>query len=134
MSNWCWAACTDMVLKYFGAFSSQSQIVVFTYGEVVNKSANVTQISAALANWNVNSIPTASMLAFSTIISQIENNEPMISGRNGHAQLIRGYYQDTSNNIMDVYYIEPWDGTYRLLSYGTYSSTWNGGSVYYIYV
>lgn len=133
-TNWCWAACTQMVCTYLGTYPSQSEIVTFIYGSPVNQGANVNQISSALWHWNITSTPTSNSLGFYTLSSQINNDQPMISGRSGHAQLIRGYYEDTSYGTKNVYFIDPWDASYRILPYSTYSSNWNGGSVYNIYV
>ncbi|MDD2300683.1 MAG: C39 family peptidase [Syntrophomonas sp.] len=133
--SWCWAACTQMVCNYFGEYPSQGDIVTFIYDwPDPDEGGNVYEMSSALGHWGIHSTTTLSSLSFSTIVSQIENGEPMIASRSNHAEVIRGYYQNTEIGLYDVYYIDPWDASYNIFTYETYSSYWNGGSVYYIYV
>lgn len=51
-SNWCWAACIQMVLNYHGLRVSQSEVVTRIYGSpYINQPANEQQILYALSGW-----------------------------------------------------------------------------------
>lgn len=51
-SNWCWAACVQMVLNYHGLLVSQMDVVTRIYGSVdANEPANEEQILYALSGW-----------------------------------------------------------------------------------
>jgi len=130
MSKWCWAACTEMACKFYGESPTQSAIVQYVFGRLVNSTASVFQIESALAHWNVDSYATSGALSFSNVKVQINNTSPVIAGRNTHATIIYGYYENTGSGIYRVYYIDPATGAYEDSLYADYSSTWNGGSVY----
>jgi len=51
-SNWCWAACVQMVLNYHGLKVNQMEVVSRIYGSAnVNEPANEQQILYALSGW-----------------------------------------------------------------------------------
>lgn len=51
-SNWCWAACVQMVLNYHGLYVSQTDVVTRIYGSpYVNQPAGEAQILNALSGW-----------------------------------------------------------------------------------
>lgn len=53
-ANWCWAACSQMVLNYHGIYISQEQIVTKIYGGLIDRPANESQIRRALSGWAPN--------------------------------------------------------------------------------
>lgn len=53
-ANWCWAACSQMVLNYHGLLISQEQIVTKIFGGLVDNPASVMQIRKALSGWAPN--------------------------------------------------------------------------------
>lgn len=53
-TNWCWAACAQMVLNYHGLNVSQEQIVTTIYGVLADKPASESQIKKALNDWAPN--------------------------------------------------------------------------------
>ena len=138
---WCWATCDQMIIQFFGGSATQSQIVSFIFGTPPpidqTSAATVSQTSNALFNWNVNNVATSSSLAFGTVTSQINNNEPMIggvsTGGTGHMYVIRGYYEDTGSNKQDLYLIDPGDGSYCISHYSVFSAVWTA-SIYNTYV
>ena len=137
MSWWCWASCERSILNYFGfsPLPSQYQIVGTVYNPPINQGATVGQIANSLGAYGVNAASNSSSLSFSSIKSFLDNSEPIISGRASHANLIRGYYQDTLNFISNVYWIDPAQGhtRYNITPYNNYISTWNMGTVDYIW-
>ena len=50
-SNWCWAACGQMVLNNHGLRVTQEQVVQRIFGESVNAPGQPAQILAALSGW-----------------------------------------------------------------------------------
>ena len=53
-SNWCWAACSQMILNYHGLYVTQEQIVTKIYGGLIDQPANEEQIKRALSGWAPN--------------------------------------------------------------------------------
>lgn len=50
-SNWCWAACVQMVLNFHGLFVTQEEVVQRIFGDRVNQPGQPRQILAALSGW-----------------------------------------------------------------------------------
>lgn len=106
-SNWCWAACIQMVLNYHGLYVKQQDVVRKIYGNHINRPANEQQILAALSGWAPDSRGRfSSIYAYSgyTSVSQIVQNLshkwPLIVGMRmpgsniGHAYVLTAiYYQ-----------------------------------------
>lgn len=96
--NWCWAACVQMVLDYYGVDVAQSRIVERTYGDDYNFTANKNDIINALNGWRVNGYTVrANYERFKnakTLIDAIANGRPLIIGLNenytstGHAYVL----------------------------------------------
>lgn len=136
-SNWCWAACSKSIIQYFkGASPTQSNIVKFVFGSVVNQGATASQTQSALANWNVTSSKLLSPLSYAAVQSQINNNHPIIAvlqigtTLSGHDNLIRGY--DTSYD--GVLFIDPGDGDYHAQNYTDFSNGIHYNGVKYTWV
>ncbi len=53
-TNWCWAACVQMVLNYHGLYVTQEQVVARIFGKLVNQPAKRWQIKRALSGWAFN--------------------------------------------------------------------------------
>jgi len=51
---WCWAACVEMVLRFYGISVEQEQIVCRLYGVPANQPADDKAISASLNGWGFN--------------------------------------------------------------------------------
>ena len=51
--NWCWAACVQMVLDYYGIDVTQPRIVERAYGDDYDFTANKNDIIGALNGWRV---------------------------------------------------------------------------------
>lgn len=52
-SNWCWAACIQMVLNFHGVVVSQEQIVERIFGNQINRPADPATIMYALSGWGI---------------------------------------------------------------------------------
>lgn len=136
-TNWCWAACAKMVGKYYsGTAISQSNIVKYIKGVVVNEMATVTQTKNAAtyasSGWKTFSIMSSGSVSFSTIQTKINAGKLMISACGvysggtrigGHMMVLNGW---NSGNANYVYFVNPQDG----YSYArTYSAFINGMTI-----
>lgn len=126
-TNWCWAACIQMVLNYHGLYVSQEQIVQRIYGSLVDQPAGRNEILTALSGWAPNISGGSSYIYCQMGVSnanEITNNLaykwPLIVGLSnpnggiGHAYVLTGIYYSTdnyNNTIPDkVVLRDPWPG------------------------
>lgn len=96
--NWCWAACVQMVLDYYGLSVYQSQIVERAYGDDYDFTANKRDIINALNGWYVGGYTVRasyeSYKSAKTLIDAIASGRPLIIGLNerytstGHAYVL----------------------------------------------
>jgi hypothetical protein len=124
-TNWCWAACVQMVLNYHGLYVTQEQIVQRIYGNLVDQPAGQQQIMNALSGWAPNYQGGVSQIFCQsglTSINDITNNLaykwPLIVGLSnpqggiGHAYVLTAIYYSTdlnNNTIPDkVILRDPW--------------------------
>lgn len=82
--NWCWAACIQMVLDYYGLSVSQTHIVERTYGNDYDFTANKNNIIGALNGWYINGHTVRANYEryknAKTLIDAIANGRPLIIG------------------------------------------------------
>lgn len=131
-SNWCWAATGECILDYFGKPVSQTDFAIFVKGKnpPPNELAFDSDVKRGLEQWGVSGTLTSSYLSFSTIITEIYNNErPIYSGwtwssGGGHAVVIDGYNDNNGTQYVD--YMNPNDGAFHQSTY----SWFKGGSSY----
>lgn len=109
--NWCWAACVQMVLDYYGLSVSQSRIVEQAYGDDYDFTANKYDIIDALNGWYVNGYTVRANYEryknAKTLIDAIANGSPLIIGLNerytstGHAYVLTHIYftKDYNGNM-----------------------------------
>ncbi len=105
-SNWCWAACIQMVLNYHGLYVSQKDVVTKIYGSPqANRPANETQILNALSGWAADSRGRYSSInayggytTIQEIINGLSRKWPLIVGLSnprggvGHAYVMTAIY------------------------------------------
>jgi len=109
-SNWCWAACIQMVLNYHGLKVNQYQIIQKVFGPgFPNQAASEAQMLAALSGWApdqagiFNSIHAESgKTSVYQIIQALAYKWPLVVGvktrQGGHAMVLTGIsYQVNSN-------------------------------------
>lgn len=119
-SNWCWAACIQMVLNYHGLFVSQIDVVKKIYGSpYTNRPANESQILRALSGWAPDSRGRFSSIhayggytSVQEIINGLSKKWPLIVGlRNpnggiGHAYVLTSIYYsnqyDRYGNVVGI--------------------------------
>ena len=126
-SNWCWAACVQMVLNYRGVPVTQEQVVQRIFaGAVPNVPGQPDQILTALTGWAFtrNGQPvmlTSSPFAFqgSEIVRDLAERWPIVvgvtmPGNTGHAYVLTAvtYGVDSWNQpiFRSVILRDPWPG------------------------
>jgi len=123
-SNWCWAACVQMVLNFHGLRVAQEQVVERIFGQDVNVAGQPQQILAALSGWAPDVRGRYSAIYASTYVNQgsqivrdLGSKWPLIIGlRNadgsGHALVLTAVYYsvDAANEpVFDkVVLRDPW--------------------------
>lgn len=113
-STWCWAACGEMVGKYYSSSSGHDQydIVKKVKGNTDDQSGSASDVCSAIkyaASDSVTFTYQNSALSFSSCQSEIDADDPFVvwlSGKNGslsHVVVASGYKTGTTNylNILD---------------------------------
>lgn len=119
MSNWCWAACIQMVLNFHGLPVQQSALVADTYGTLLNRPAEPFLITSALTGSGrdeqgvpVQVRPEMQRLDNRSVINDLAQRRPLIVGFNGHAYVLTGAYfheEGPGNPVIDrVILRDPW--------------------------
>jgi len=124
MTQWCWAACIEMVFRYYGYRVPQQQIVQETWGAIVNMPGQPNQILMDLNRpWrDINGqVFGVSGDAYSTnaitAAQDLANDMPLIVGTMGHAMVLTkldylvGQYGNGEVKIATVR--DPWPGRGR---------------------
>jgi hypothetical protein len=105
-TNWCWAACVQMVLNYHGLYVSQMDIVTRIYGSpYVNRPANEQQILYSLSGWAWDTRGRQSLIhsygggtTVDEIVNGLSSKWPLIVGLHnpnspiGHAYVLTAIY------------------------------------------
>ena len=126
-SNWCWAACAQMVLAYQGMEVTQKAIVVFTLDDLSNKPANCEMMTSAVNGWgdsDGNNIKAFSKDYLSEsamskdLIKSLEMDRPVVvgldnpGGGTGHCYVLTAiaYYMDSEDqkDPFRVVLQDPW--------------------------
>jgi len=127
-TNWCWAACGEAILQYFGNTNVYQQDFVYYVkgGDLSNNPADFDEITSGLSHWNVSSTYTNSTYSFNNIETDIYNYQRPIlirwAWKNGdgsladigHVMIICGY----NSYDASVFYMDP--NSYQL-EYDTYT-------------
>jgi len=101
-SNWCWAACVQMVMNYQGIKIEQEEIVMKTFGSLVDQPAYVPDMIKAITGWapsvdghkNFIFCDNLNSLSFKELYESLNRGKPFIVGlRNlsdgvGHAYVL----------------------------------------------
>jgi len=124
MNQWCWAACIEMVFKYYGLNVPQRAIVQQTWGQIVNFPAQPGQI---LANLNRPWVDSSGQRFYvsgdsysanpMTAAQDLSQNMPLIIGTLGHAMVLTSlqYARDQYGNgqVNAAVVRDPWQGRGR---------------------
>ncbi len=122
-SQWCWAACIEMVFRYWGHKVSQQEIVRRTWGSVVNMPAQPYQIVQALNRPWVDDNGVRFTVAGDTFTANamtaaqdLASDMPLIVGSLGHAMVVTAItYQgipgmQQSVRVVGATVRDPWPG------------------------
>ena len=107
LSNWCWAACIEMVFLYYGFHVPQERIVQDAWGGIVNLPGHPVHILASLnrtwideegERFNVaGDVYTANII---TAARDLAQDMPLIIGTMGHAMVLTSlrYWRSQNGN------------------------------------
>ena len=128
-SEWCWAACIEMLLALHGHTLTQQAIVAATYGAVVNMPAMTGATITALLNRNwidssghpfhsqVTALYDAQAgvagLPNAIVVNELTNDRPLIVGAGGHAMLLTAVDYKPSPvgpYVLAAGVFDPWPG------------------------
>jgi hypothetical protein len=91
-SQWCWAACIEMIFRYYGFDIAQEQVVQETWGAVLNTPAGLPQIMGALnrvwvdaRGYRLRVSSDVSTANPATAAQDLAQDMPLIIGTMGHA-------------------------------------------------
>ncbi len=112
-TNWCWAACGEMMGSYLYSSSTRDQYDIYEEikgSRTTNYTANLNEVRNAIeygAHDKVNISYSTSKWAFSKFKTSIDNYEPVVirmgwSNGGGHVVVVKGYNDSNSSvNIVD---------------------------------
>ncbi len=124
LSQWCWAACIEMVFRYYGLRVHQADIVHQTWGQIVNLPGQPGQILANLnrtwidANGHRFDVSGDTYTANQMTAAQdLAEDMPLIIGTMGHAMVLTSltYMRDQFGNgdVTAAVVRDPWPGRGR---------------------
>src|SRR5437016_2614656 len=120
-TEWCWAACIEMVFGYYGFNVPQERIVRDTWGDIVNMPGQPGQILANLNRaWTDDSGRSFSVSGDTrsaspvTAAQDLDQNYPLIVGALGHAMVLTSLVYmraaDSSGQVTSAIVRDPWPG------------------------
>lgn len=124
-TQWCWAGCSQAVLKYYKKTIKQCYMANFARSrrDCCTNPGNCNQPNAMYASagslqdilkrWCVGSKPVAKSLPWTTVKKEIKGSKPLIirygwATGGGHFIVLRGYESRNNNNF--CYLMDPWNG------------------------
>ena len=107
-SNWCWAACAEMVMRYRGNTNTdQCDLANWLFNLTVccsqgsspqcNNPCTVSQVSNVYINYGIQSVLSGGTISFAAIQSEINGQRPVEvglkwnKGTTGHLVIIQGW-------------------------------------------
>lgn len=146
-TQWCWAACTQMVTQYYDDdLATQCDFVNWNFGQTTccsngrssacNRPLPRARVVAVFGHWGINSTWSATPMAtFIQLQQQISVGAPLRiswswTGGGGHAVMIIG--TTVNAGVASVYVNDPWNGA-SLMTYtelttarglGQWAATW----------
>jgi len=147
-TQWCWAACADMVLHYYGNSGvRQCDFANWLFGQtgccaspsspVCNQPCAVNDVQRVYTQWGILSAPSSGTVPFSTLEFEINGDRPVEvayawTGGGGHVAVVSGWDRNATGPFVrindpaygsgGVYYSD------LLTAYGlgTWFYTWTG--------
>lgn len=124
-SEWCWAACIEMVFRYYGYVVPQARIVRETWGSVVNMPGQPEQILDDLNRvWvdasrrKFQSTADSMTANAATAVADLQEDRPLIIGALGHAVVLTALTYDVNTysgawQVVAATVRDPWPGRGR---------------------
>ena len=95
-SNWCWAACVQMILRYNGYWERQEDIVSEVYADSYNWTASGNEIAETFNGWYGFTVRSYKSKSPQSFINEIAAGHPLIIGYGEHAYLLTHIYYKKS--------------------------------------
>lgn len=119
-TQWCWAACIEMVFFYYGLSVPQEWIVQQTWGGLVNNPGTPEQIVSNLNRTWMDAIGRSFYVSGDTYSANhvtasqdLSNNKPLIIGTMGHAMVLTSvqYITNQYGNgyVTEAIVRDPWE-------------------------
>lgn len=135
-SQWCWAACAEMCIQYFGGSVQQCEIANFIKtrndccvspsSSACNESCRLNDVARIFTNWGIRCNPLTTQVSFADLVSEINASRPVevgldwIGGGGGHLVIVRGYNTQDGRSFVQVNDADDTTG------WATYESLRNG--------
>lgn len=131
-SNWCWAACSQMMGNYYLKNYSQSTICKHVKGKVVNKGASLKEVTKALQYSTKKPVVQGGRIAFKGIRKALKNKKPLVlrmqwNVGGGHVYVVSGARDASGPQLKGLYLINPVKG--HANAWAGYASLVNGVSL-----
>lgn len=99
--NWCWAACVQMIMRCYGEWESQSNIVERVYGEAYNWTSTGNDIAEAFNGWNGWRVKSFKQKSVQILIDELLSHGSILVGKAEHAYLLTQIYytKDYKGNL-----------------------------------
>jgi hypothetical protein len=121
-SQWCWAACIQMVFGAHGYDVPQEVFVQQTFGQITDMPGTPVQILNALnrsytdtAGQTFTGVGDVMSVSLETIAADLRDRQPLIIGALGHATMLTAlaWQQDNLGNVqvLDAVIRDPWPGS-----------------------
>jgi len=127
-TNWCWAGTAQAILSFHSVSETQCNMANYVFSLTTcctnptstscNQGTYNSQQSSLYSHFGFTNTAINTYLSFQQVQSEINANRPFKFGWSwtsggGHAMAVRGY--DSTNSY--VYYMDPWTGEYKTITY-----------------
>lgn len=133
-TNWCWAACIEMVLRYYGTSAarqcelanelfSRSDCCSEPSNPECNKPCEIEEISTLYSRKNIQSQFVDKYVSFSTLQSEIDADRPVEivfyqrKEQRGHLVIVRGWHTIEAEEFVHVNDPKDSTGASRIAAY-----------------
>lgn len=121
--NWCWAACTQMVLNYQGVQVTQEEIVQRVFGGQYDRGGTAYDIAKGANGWNtkgqkiVSRVENPNTVTAKSLVMDLRDKYPLVIGLRmpgqtvGHAYVMTGisfYIKNNTYYPQEVILRDPW--------------------------
>lgn len=117
-TQWCWAACADMVVHYYGNTAArQCEFANWLFGQsnccaspgssACNRPCQINDVSRVFSRWGIRSNYSGGSVSFGTLRSEVDSSRPVEvgyawNGGGGHVALVTGWIVVSGGNALRV--------------------------------